>query len=226
MRTLLAIRQESREPSFWEVMDSSFISTCKLGSFKNPFATITNLSELSFRFRRFILLVQTTKVISMNYGSSTNCWEQWRWVRFDLILMVRDIYINSKLNPLTKFTSSSRSTEFIDILPWNISQMTTKTISISTRVVISHTMKWGTLFWVYSKVNGNWDNSIIRISQSRKSHCRTNTSVRKNKSKRAGLWESQSGIQVRKLSIWVRSFETEKLWKRDFTRSITSIGRV
>ena len=34
------------------------------GSFKNPFATITSLSELYFRFR-FILLVQTKKVIPM-----------------------------------------------------------------------------------------------------------------------------------------------------------------
>ena len=34
-------------------------------------------------------------------------------MRFDLILTVRDIYINSNLNPLTKFTSSSsRSTKF------------------------------------------------------------------------------------------------------------------
>ena len=32
-----------------------------------------------------------------------------------------------------------------------------------------------------------------------------------NKSNRAGLWESKSGIQVRKLTIWVRSFEIEKL---------------
>ena len=31
------------------------------GSFKNPFATITSLSELYFRFRRFILLVQMKK---------------------------------------------------------------------------------------------------------------------------------------------------------------------
>ena len=36
-------------------------------------------------------------------------------------------------------------------------------------------------------------------------------SEERNKSKRAGLWESQSGIQVGKLTIWVRSFETEKL---------------
>ena len=28
-----------------------------------------------------------------------------------------------------------------------------------------------------------------------------------NKSKRAGLWESQSGILVGKLTFWVRSFD-------------------
>ena len=46
-----------------------FISISKFGSFKNPFARITSLSELCFKRRRFILLVQTKKVISMNYGS-------------------------------------------------------------------------------------------------------------------------------------------------------------
>ena len=72
LRTLLAIHQKSREPSFREVTDSCFISICKFGSFKNPFATIASLSELYFRIRRFILLVQTKKVISMNYDSSTS----------------------------------------------------------------------------------------------------------------------------------------------------------
>ena len=38
-------------------------------------------------------------------------------------------------------------------------------------------------------------------------------SEERNKSKRAGLWESQSGIQVGKLTIWVRSFIIEKLWQ-------------
>ena len=38
-----------------------FISICKFGSFKNPFATITSLYELYFRFRRFILLVEIKK---------------------------------------------------------------------------------------------------------------------------------------------------------------------
>ena len=71
LRTLLAICQKSRERSFWEVMDSCFISICKFASFKNPLRTITSLSELYFRFRRFVLLVQIKKVISMIYGSST-----------------------------------------------------------------------------------------------------------------------------------------------------------
>ena len=72
LRTLLAIRQKSREPHFWEVMDSCFISICKFGSFMNPFATITSLSELYLKIRRFFSLVQTKKVISVNYGSSTS----------------------------------------------------------------------------------------------------------------------------------------------------------
>ena len=36
-------------------------------------------------------------------------------------------------------------------------------------------------------------------------------SEEKNKSKGAELWELQSEIRVEKLSIWVRSFEIEKL---------------
>ena len=192
--------------------------------------------------------------------------------------MMRDIFINSNLNTLTKLTSSSRSSKFKDLIPWNISQMILKTIPISMRIVISYAMKqgilfwkvngnqdnmikiplrreshWGTstsirgkksnnaglwmkvrdpktisismridtsyvtkqgiLFWVYWNVNGNWDNSMIRISQWKKNHCRTNTSIRRKKSKRAGLWESQSGLRVGKLTISVRSFGIEKLQK-------------
>ena len=36
-------------------------------------------------------------------------------------------------------------------------------------------------------------------------------SEERKKSKRAGVWESHSGIQVEKLTIWVRSIEIEKL---------------
>ena len=56
---------------------------------------------------------------SVNYGRSRSTGKLWRWVRLDLIPTMSDISINSNLN-LTKFTSNSRSTEFKDILPWNI----------------------------------------------------------------------------------------------------------
>ena len=35
-------------------------------------------------------------------------------------------------------------------------------------------------------------------------------SEERNKSKKAELWESQPGIRLRKLTIWVTSFEIEK----------------
>ena len=130
------------------------------------------------------------KVISMNYDSNTSCWKPWKWVKFDLIFMMVDIYINSNRKALTKFTSSSRSTEFKDILPFNISQMMTKTIFISMRMVIRYVIKWGILFWVYWRFNGNWEN-MIRSSQWRESHCWTHTSIRK-KYKSAGLWANNS----------------------------------
>ena len=82
LRTLLAIRQKSQEPSFWEVIRLfCFISICNFDSCKNPFATITSLSELYFRFKRFIPFVQARKVTSINHGSSTNIWKPWRCVR-------------------------------------------------------------------------------------------------------------------------------------------------
>ena len=68
LRTLLAIRQKSRQPSFSEVMDFFiFSSICKFGSLKNYLGMIASLPELYFRFRRFILPVQIKKVISMNW---------------------------------------------------------------------------------------------------------------------------------------------------------------
>ena len=162
-------------------MDSCFSSRCKFGSFKNPFATITSLPKLYFRFRRFILLEEMKKVISMNYGNTTSCWKPRAWARFDLIVTMREIYIKINLNPLTNFNCSSRSIHFKDIFPWNISQIITKTTSICTRIVINYAMKQGILFWVYWKVNENWDKYMIKISQWRERHCRTNTGFRGNK---------------------------------------------
>ena len=116
-----------------------------------------------------------------NYGRSTSSWKSWRWVRHDLIFTMRDIYINSNFNPHTKFTSSNKSTEFKDILPLNISQIITKTIPISTRIVISYVIKWHIQLQVWQKINGNWDNNMLRIFQWKETHCTTNRSVRRNK---------------------------------------------
>ena len=152
-----------------------------------------------YKWKKWFLWTMAAAQAVENHG--------YEWGSMDLILTMRDIYINSNLNPLPKFTGSSRSTELKDILPWNISQMNPKTIPFSMRIVISYAMKQGILFWVWRKVNGNWDNNMMRLSQWRVSNCRTDTIIRRNKSKRSGLCESQWEIQVGKLIIWVRSFE-------------------
>ena len=64
----------------------------------------------------------------------------------DLMFTMRNIYTDSNMNSLTKFTGSSRNTEFEDIFPCYVSQMITKIISINTKIVISYAKKWGILF--------------------------------------------------------------------------------
>ena len=69
LKTLLAIRHKSPESQV-SGKGYTLLFYSKFGSSKNPFAMITSLPELYFRFRRFTLLVQTKRVISMNYDSS------------------------------------------------------------------------------------------------------------------------------------------------------------
>ena len=83
----------------------------------------------------------------MNYGRSM----EMREVLPDTL--DEDIYTNSNLNPLTKLTSSSRNTEFKDILPQEVSQIITKTVHISTRIVISNAMKHPNLNMMDSQWN-------------------------------------------------------------------------
>ena len=104
LRTLLEIRQKSWEPSFWEVMDS-FVSVAYA-----TLATSRTLLQwlpacLNLYIPNIYFVSANKKMISSYYGSCTSCWKPWRWVRFDLIHTMRDIYINSNLNPLTKLTS-------------------------------------------------------------------------------------------------------------------------
>ena len=63
--------------------------------------------------------------------------KSWRWKRLDLIFTMRDIYINSNLDSLTKYSSSSRNIKFKAILTWKISEMIMNTIQISTRIDIA-----------------------------------------------------------------------------------------
>ena len=146
-----------------------------------------------------------TKVTSMSYGSTTNSWKPWKCVRLDKIFTMRDIWINSNLTQPIEITSSNKTTEFEDTLPWNISQ---KTLLISTRIVINYAMISDISFWVWWKVNGNWHSNMIK-NGGKAIVEQILTSKGNNKSKRAGIWESQPGIQVGKLNIWVRSFETQ-----------------
>ena len=136
LRTLSAIRQKCRELSFWEMIDSFvFVAYPSLAASRTLLQRLLTSLNFTFDSKDLFLLVQTKNMISISYGSSTSCWKPRGWVRFDLTFTMRNIYINSNLNPFTKFTSSSRGTEFKDIFPWNISQMITKTIPISMTIV-------------------------------------------------------------------------------------------
>ena len=157
----------------------------------------------------------------MNYGSSTSSWKPWRWVRLDLIFSMRDIYINSNLNPLTKFASRSRSTEFKDIFPWKISQMITKTIPITTSIVITG---WNGMPRWNGASRCEFDGKSVETETTTWSEFPNGgkaiveqilASEQRNKSKRAGLRESQPGIRAGKLTIWVRSFEIKKITRVD-----------
>ena len=209
LRTLLTIRQKVPRAKFLE-SDGLFcvISICKFGSFRNPFAMVTSLSELYFRFRRFILLVQTKKVISMNYGSSTSSWKPWRWVRLDLM---RDIYI---------WTHSQNSLASAEALSLEISCHGTS-LKWSRRLSQS-AVKRGIPLWIWWKVNGNWDKNNIRISKRRESHCRTTNSVRRKKyiqnsrTVRITVWDPSKKVNHLNKFVWDRKIITE------FTRSISS----
>ena len=68
-RTLFGICQKSRKPLLGSDRLLCFTSKWKFGCFKKTFTAITILCELFFRFGRFILLVQTKKVISVSYAT-------------------------------------------------------------------------------------------------------------------------------------------------------------
>ena len=142
-------------------------------------------------------------MISMNYGSSISSWKPWRWVRLDLILMMKDIQVNSNLNPVIKFTNSSNM-----FLPRNISQMITKTIQ--------SVWEWSTLcskmgYPVLNLIKHQWKQTTTWLAfPIWGNHYRTNTSMR------VRIWDPSRKINHLCKVVWDRKIITE------FTRSINS----
>ena len=162
----------SREPSFWEGMNYfvllAYVSLAASRTLLQRLLACLNFTldseDLYFWYKQkeWFLWTMTAAKAAENHGD-----EAWPDT-FD------EGYIH-------QFQPSPTHKIHKDILPWNISQMITKTVPISTRIVISYAMKRAIPLWIWWKVNGNWDNNMIRISQWRESLCRTNTSVRRNK---------------------------------------------
>ena len=122
----------------------------------------------------------------MSYDSSKSCWKPWRGVRLDLIFTMRDILVNSNLNPT--WNPSLKICFHGTSLKW------------LWRLVMSYAMKRCIPFWVWQKVNENWNNNMIRMSKLRKATVEQILAAEgRNKPKIVGLWESQSGIRVHQI---------------------------
>ena len=110
LRTLLAIRQKSREPRFWEVMDSFvlLVYTC-LAASRTLLPWL--LACLKFTLDSKDLFCWYKRKKWFLYEQ----WQQQKKVKtMEMSETWPDIY-NVGYNPLTKVTSSSRITEFKDI---------------------------------------------------------------------------------------------------------------
>ena len=71
-----------------------FISIWKFGCLKNPSVMITSLSELDFRTRRFILLVQTKKVFLWTMAAAQDClWQQLECLFKGKLSFIRFVWI-------------------------------------------------------------------------------------------------------------------------------------
>ena len=95
---------------------------------------ISNLFELNFRCRLYY---------SVGENKNSDFYELWQQHKQLKIMEMSeawpDIYDDEYI--LITFFSSSRSTKFKNILPWNISQMIMKAIPSSTRIIMSYEIK-------------------------------------------------------------------------------------
>ena len=163
---LLAIHQKSQEPGFREVMDSFvLLAGASLA------ASRTLLQQL-LSSQNFTLDLED---LSFLYNEKNDFYELWQQHNQLKTMEMRetwpDTFNEGHMHPFqiephlqNSLAAAEALTEFKDIGPWNILQMITKTIPISPRIVISTAMKQDILLLIWRKVNGNWDNSLIRIS--------------------------------------------------------------
>ena len=181
LRTLLAIHQKSLEPSFWEVMDSfvllgygslaaSRTLLLRLLACLNFTLESKDLSLL-YKQKKWFLWIMAAAQTAENQEHEWGLTWYFLWVIYTLI----PTWTHSH-NSLAAAEASS-----LKIPTHGTSQMITKTHPISTRIVIRYVMKWGIPLWIWWRVSGNWDNNMIRFSQWRESHCRTNISIRRKK---------------------------------------------
>ena len=115
----------------------------------------------------------------MNYGSSISSWKLWWWMRLDLVLPMRDIYISIP----TWTQNSLRAAEETSL---NISSHVT--LSSDHKECPNQHKNSQNLFNkmghpVVNLMESQWKlkHNMIRCSQWRQSHCRTNTSIRRKK---------------------------------------------
>ena len=130
-----------------------FISICKLGRFRNHFLTITGLSELYFRFRKF-------------------SWKPCRWVRINLLLRMRDMLYTS----ISTWNHSLNSVAAAEASNLKISILL---LYLSNDLRDDHPNKRENSFEFEEKSMETETTNMIRISQQKKSHCKTYNSIKR-----------------------------------------------
>ena len=87
LRTILAFCQKSREPSFWEVIDTFVLLAYATLAASRTLLQQSLIACLNFTLHSEDLFNSNKwkKWFSMNYDSNTSSWKPWRWVNHDLI---------------------------------------------------------------------------------------------------------------------------------------------
>ena len=128
-----------------------FSNICRFSIFKDPFATITHLSELYFRFGRSILLVQTNKNLWYLWTmaaaqAAENNRNEWglTWYLWWGIHTLVSTWFHSLNSLVAEEALSLRISFHGTSLKW--SRRISQTIPISTRIVMCYVMKRGIPF--------------------------------------------------------------------------------